>query len=303
VVTLHIEVPSPCRPGTFPFAIKFYAGDRDAGTIASSLFKPYQWTFVGPFADGGLDRPHPPEQGVNLLQTYAGPNGTARWRPVPESACDPRGGIALHSLAADRGVQYLYTIVACAYETSLKARLSSNAPSALFVNGRRVLTVAGARGDSAAADVHLDPDRNHILIKVVGDRDARVSFALGNDDNLAADEFDNNLAELAGGYRELTARELAMGSAPRESRRLVTLRFQDSEAKSVAVVGSFNGWSPASSPMQKKGETWEITLSLAPGRYSYRFLVDEKKQVLDPSSSGTEPDGYGGRNSVLVVIK
>jgi len=300
--TIHVEIPSPCRPGLFPFTLKFFSGDREAGTIASSLFKPYQWTYVGPFAaDGGLDHVNPPEQGVNLLQSYPGPNGSARWRPVPESSCDQRGGIALRSLADDRGVQYLYTIIACAYETQLQARLWANAPAALFVNGRRVATVGSARGDSAMANVQLDPDKNHILIKVIGDRDARVSFALGNDDNLAADEFDNNLAELAGGYRELTAREMASGSAPTESRRLVTLRFQSADAGSVAVVGSFNGWSPAVNPMSKKGDVWELTLSLLPGKYSYRFLVDQKKQVLDPSSQGTEPDGYGGKNSVLVV--
>ena len=301
-VTLHVEIPSPCRPGLFPFALKFFSGDREAGTIASSLFKPYQWTYVGPFpADGGLDHANPPEQGVNLLSSYPGPNGAARWRVVPESACDPRGAISLSALADDRGVQYLYTIVACAYETQLQARLWANAPATLFVNGRRVATVGTARGDSAVANVQLDPDKNHILIKVIGDRDARVSFALGNDDNLAADEFDNNLAELAAGYSELSARELATGSAPTESRRLVTLRFQSADAGSVAVVGSFNGWSPAVNPMAKKGDVWELTLSLLPGKYSYRFLVDQKKQVLDPSSKQTEPDGYGGKNSVLVV--
>ncbi len=303
-VTLHVEIPNPCRPGLFPFTLKFFSGDKDAGTIASSLFKPYQWTYVGAFAsDGGLGGTLPPEQGVNLLQSYPGPNGSARWRAVPESACDPKGAISLRSLAADRGVHYLYTIVACAYETQLQARLWSNSAAALYVNGRRVARIETAGGDSALANVQLDPDKNHILIKVIGDGDARVSFALGNDDNLAADEFDNNLAELAGGYREMTAREMATGRAPTESRRLVTLRFQDAGAGAVAVVGSFNGWSPAENPMTKKGDVWELTLSLLPGKYSYRFLVDQKKQVLDPSSKSTEPDGYGGKNSVLVVNK
>ena len=302
MTTLHVEIPSPCRPGVFPFTLKFFAGDREAGTIASSFFKPYQWTFVGPFAmDGGLNRQLPPEQGVNLLETYPGPNGAARWRPVPESACDPRGGISLGPLATDRGVQYLYTIVACAYETSLPVRLWANAPAALFINGRRVATVASANGDSATATVHLNPDKNHVLIKVIGDRDARVSFSLGDAENLAADEFDNNLAELAGGYTELTAREMALGASQNESRRLITLRYEDPTAATVAVVGSFNGWSPATNQMHKNGGSWELTLSLLPGKYSYRFLVDQNKQVLDPTATGTEPDGYGGRNSVLVV--
>jgi len=299
-VTLNVEVPTPCRPGVFPFTLKFFSGDRDAGTITSSLFKPYQWTYVGPFpADDGLARTYPPEQGVNLLQSYPGPNGSVRWRTVPEAACDPRGGISLRTLAGDHGVHYLYTIVSCAYETQLHARLFSNTPAALFVNGRRVASVAS--DDSAVADIHLAPDKNHVLIKVLGDADARVSFSLGNDDNLATDEFDNNLAELAGGYREISAREMATSAAPTQSRRLVTLRFQDDAAGAVAVVGTFNGWSPANSPMQKNGGVWELTLSLLPGKYSYRFLVDHKTQVLDPSAATTEPDGYGGKNSVLVV--
>ncbi|HET6462586.1 MAG TPA: hypothetical protein VFH33_02200 [Candidatus Krumholzibacteria bacterium] len=303
-VTLHVEVPSPCRPGLFPFTLKFFSGDRDAGTIASSLFKPYQWTYVGPFPpDGGLARVLPPEQGVNLLTRYPGPNGSVQWRAVPESACDTRGGIKLQSLANDHGIHYLYTIVACAYETQMKAQLSSTTPATLFVNGRRIATVTENSGDSAFANVELAPDKNHILIKVIGDRDSRVSLTLGNDNDIAADEFDNNLAELAGGYREMSAREMATGSAPTESRRTVTLRFQDATAGAVAVVGSFNGWSPAENPMTKKGDVWELTLSLLPGKYSYRFLVDQKKQVLDPSSKSTEPDGYGGKNSVLVVNK
>jgi hypothetical protein len=243
----------------------------------------------------------PPEQGINLLQSYPGPNGSLQWRPVPDEACGPHGEVSLRHLCPDTGANYLYTVVACAYETDIEARLAANGPAALFVNGRRVVSVTAEQGDSASAAVHLDPDKNHILIKVIGDLDTHVSFALGNDDNLATDEFNNDLAELAGGYRELTARELAAGSTPSESRRLVTLRFADVEAAAVAVVGSFNGWSPESHPMSKQGDVWELTLSLAPGRYAYRFLVDGKKQVLDPSSAATEPDGYGGRNSVLVV--
>jgi hypothetical protein len=302
VARLHVEIPSPCRPGVFPFTLKFFSGDRDAGTIESSLFKPYQWTYVGPFpADGGIARPFAPELGVNLLQSYDGPNGSLLWRPVPDHACGARGEISLRDLCTDRGTNYLYTVVACAYETDVEARLSATGPAAVYVNGRRVVSVAAAQGDSASAMVHLDPDKNHILVKVIGDRDVHVSFALGNDDNMATDEFNNDLAELAGGYRELTERELAAGTAPSESHRLVTLRFTDAAAASVAVVGSFNGWSPETHRMQKQGDLWELTLSLAPGRYAYRFLVDGKKQVLDPSSAATEPDGYGGRNSVLLV--
>jgi hypothetical protein len=299
---LHVEIPSPCRPGLFPFTLKFYSGDRDAGTITSSLFKSYQWTYVGPFsASGGLDKVYPPEKGVSLLQRYDGAGGKVQWHVVPDVATGPRGEIALRGLGEKVGVYYLYTVVACAYETDVQALLSSNCRAALYVNGRRAAVSRGVAGDSTSARVHLEADKNHIIIKLVGNAKARVWFALGDDDNLAADEFDNNLLELAGGYRELSARELGTGTANQESRRLITLHYQDPEAKSVAVVGNFNGWSPEANLMKKMDNGWELTLSLPPGRYAYRFLVDQRKQVLDPLSRMEEPDGYGGKNSVMVV--
>jgi hypothetical protein len=49
------------------------------------------------------------------------------------------------------------------------------------------------------------------------------------------------------------------------------------------------------------GGTWEITLSLRPGKYAYRFLVNNRRQVLDPNCPIEEPDGYGGKNSVIYV--
>jgi 1,4-alpha-glucan branching enzyme len=83
---------------------------------------------------------------------------------------------------------------------------------------------------------------------------------------------------------------------------LVTFTYEDPAANAISVVGSFNGWSPETHRLQKTAEgRWELTLSLAPGRYSYRFLIDQKRQVLDPSTAMTEPDGYGGKNSVVVV--
>jgi 1,4-alpha-glucan branching enzyme len=107
---------------------------------------------------------------------------------------------------------------------------------------------------------------------------------------------------LVEGYQELLARAETTEEVPHEARRLVTFTYDDEVANAVSVVGSFNGWSPETHRLQKTVEgRWELTLSLAPGRYSYRFLIDQKKQVLDPSTVLTEPDGYGGKNSVVVV--
>ena len=301
-VKLHVEIPTPCRPGVFPFTLKFMTGEREAGTINASLFKPYQWAYLGPFPGGTLEKKFPPENGVALLSSYDGGKRKIQWMPAPASACGPRGEVAMRRLVDAPGVSYLYTVVACANETDIEARLVSTSPAALFVNGRRALANTSAAGDSTTGVVHLHADKNHILIKVAGPPTATVSFGLGNDDNLAADEFDNNLAELVEGYQELLARVQSTDQTPREARRLVTFTYDDPSANAVSVVGSFNGWSPDTHRLQKTADGhWEVTLSLAPGRYSYRFLIDQKKHVLDPSTPMTEPDGYGGKNSVVVV--
>jgi len=302
--TLNVEVPTPCRPGVFPFTLKFFSSERDAGTISASLFKPYQWTALGPFpAKGGLNGKLPPESGIGLLQSYAGTDGMLKWKPVPASACGPGGEVSVNSIIKGSGVSFLYTVVACEYETDIEARLVANCPATLIINGRRSLTV-GTSSDTSSAVVHLDADRNHILLKFVGDATSVVEFTLGSNDNLAADEFNNDLMVLAEGYRELVARENAGEGAQSETHRLVTFRIEEPAASSVSLVGSFNGWSPQNHKLQKRdGKTWEITLSLAPGRYAYRFLVDQKKQILDPSTKLTEPDGFGGQNSVVIVSR
>lgn len=300
--TLHVEIPTPCRPGVFPFTLKFLNGEREAGTIQASLFKPYQWAFLGPFAGGNLEKKFPPENGIALLNAYNAGKRKIQWAPVPAGATGPRGEVVMRRLAEEPGVSYLYTVVSVAYETDINARLVSNCPAALFLNGRRVLANTAARGDSTAARVHLHADKNHVLVKVVGDAASTVSFGLGDDNNIAADEFNNDLVELVEGYQELLARAEATDDVPKEARRLVTFTYTDPNASAVSVVGSFNGWSPETHRLQKAADgAWELTLSLAPGRYSYRFLIDQKKQVLDPSTEMTEPDGYGGRNSVVVV--
>jgi 1,4-alpha-glucan branching enzyme len=74
------------------------------------------------------------------------------------------------------------------------------------------------------------------------------------------------------------------------------------EAKSVSIAGSFNHWDPDQAGLtgpSKKG-TWTIVLPLAPGRYEYRFVINSREWVLDPSVPAVD-DGLGGRNSVVEV--
>ena len=73
-------------------------------------------------------------------------------------------------------------------------------------------------------------------------------------------------------------------------------------ARTVAVAGSFNGWRPEALPMRRDADgVWSTTIPLALGEYHYQFVVDGERWVSDPTAHALEDDGFGGRNSVIVV--
>jgi len=79
----------------------------------------------------------------------------------------------------------------------------------------------------------------------------------------------------------------------------VHLEFYSPAALEVFVAGSFNDWAPRATPLRKRGKgEWSADLSLKPGSYEYRFVVDGK-WVEDPKAPAFALNPFGGRNSVL----
>ncbi|MGA2094482.1 MAG: isoamylase early set domain-containing protein [Sedimentisphaerales bacterium] len=72
------------------------------------------------------------------------------------------------------------------------------------------------------------------------------------------------------------------------------------QAKAVSLVGDFNNWKPEKNPMTKTGDDWQTKIRLPKGTYQYRFVVDGLWQH-DPANNMTQPNPYGGLNSVLKV--
>ncbi|MFZ4562182.1 MAG: glycogen-binding domain-containing protein [Bacteroidales bacterium] len=75
---------------------------------------------------------------------------------------------------------------------------------------------------------------------------------------------------------------------------------QHSDASNVFLTGSFNGWNPNGYRMIKKEGTWLFPLYLRPGKYTYKFIVDDQ-WILDPSNELWEDNEYGTGNSVLWI--
>jgi serine protease AprX len=83
----------------------------------------------------------------------------------------------------------------------------------------------------------------------------------------------------------------------------ITFTYYDPEAKSVALIGSFNRWQPKEYAFDEMGGgVWRIRIAvLDKGAYFYKFLVDGSTWVSDPENPDIHEDGFGGWHSVLKV--
>ena len=85
---------------------------------------------------------------------------------------------------------------------------------------------------------------------------------------------------------------------------LQTIQFvlRAPRASSVALVGDFNDWDAAGTPLQKAaGDLWTVTIPLTAGRYTYTFIVDGTRWVPDPSAPRAPADDFGQPSSVVTV--
>jgi 1,4-alpha-glucan branching enzyme len=80
-----------------------------------------------------------------------------------------------------------------------------------------------------------------------------------------------------------------------------TFTLEEPAATSVQVAGDFSEWEkhPISLKKQKNG-TWKATISLPPGNYQYRFLVDGQWRD-DPACPARVPNPFGEMNCILDV--
>jgi 1,4-alpha-glucan branching enzyme len=83
----------------------------------------------------------------------------------------------------------------------------------------------------------------------------------------------------------------------------VLFTFYAPTAKSVTISGSFNGWDIHKDRLSGPDTSgvWSDVIPLREGRYEYLFIVDGKWQP-DPSVPEVD-DGFGGKNSVVVIEK
>ena len=89
----------------------------------------------------------------------------------------------------------------------------------------------------------------------------------------------------------------------RPKRRRIVFLYRGQPGSKVYLAGDFNAWSPNTKLLNdKRGDgNYRITVSLEPGVYEYKFVVDGI-WCVDPQCAEWTQNAVGSLNSVLRVM-
>jgi 1,4-alpha-glucan branching enzyme len=84
-------------------------------------------------------------------------------------------------------------------------------------------------------------------------------------------------------------------------KRRITFKLEASEAKEAILAGDFNSWDTKKHLMKRDNKgRWSKIVTLAPGSYEYKFLVDGEWQN-DPRNDQVVPNSFGTLNNLFNV--
>jgi len=88
----------------------------------------------------------------------------------------------------------------------------------------------------------------------------------------------------------------------RNSFKKAIFSLKADNASSVRLAGDFTNWekAPIEMSLSDNGD-WSAVISLQPGSYSYRFIVDGEWQD-DPRCTQRHPNPFGTENGVIEII-
>ena len=181
----------------------------------------------------------------------------------------------------------------CQFAAPTTAQYNSNLNTAMTSLGT-IATLPGRVRDAEKRRAELLSwyTRYSSLMEEFGDSASAMSIA-----REGLSEFPNNeeLEKMAGATREVASESGTVS---------VAFSYVPADVSDgVFVAGDFNWWNPALHQMlDLDGDgVYSIVLDLAPGEYQYKFVVDGR-WYQDPENEQTTPDGFGGSNSIVLVV-
>ena len=107
-------------------------------------------------------------------------------------------------------------------------------------------------------------------------------------------------ATAAGGGTPKAPAKFTVG-APRTVDGGIQFTYHNPGASRVTLAGSFNGWNADQLPLTSDGKgNWVIVHPLPAGKHEYKFVADGA-WIADAENPETQPDPYGGTNSLVNV--
>lgn len=67
------------------------------------------------------------------------------------------------------------------------------------------------------------------------------------------------------------------------------------------LVGTFTDWQPVQMKRIGSSGYWTLTLNVPKGEHRYSYVIENGKQIADPTVVSRENDDFGGENSVIVI--
>lgn len=296
-------------PALHPVRFQLFDDQREVASTETVAAIPMRWLRLGPLrpqGDAPIDYVYDPDRSIDLAQRFRGVRRTVGWNRLPSSRIATDGWTKLADTDDPAGVHYVFTAFTTGSRESIVS-LESNGPAVARVNGS-ILVRTPDWGGRDEAEVSFGAGTNFLLVKVENraGTPCEVRVNVRDIDGEPLRGVGNTLEQLLDQYAYLTRsrdpddeEDRTLG---RDSMRLVPFTFRADQAASVSVVGSFNGWSPTATRMVKRDDgAWQVKVRLQPGRFEYKFAVDGSNWIQDPSNPEAVNDGFGGRNSVLVV--
>ncbi len=294
-------------PGLYDMEWQFYDDRSRVANVATKLSVPFQWLHIGPFAnaDGSLNSSNGPDREVDFSARYNGAIKYKGWTHLGWRNLQHQGWVQLMDENEELASGYALTAFT-SISKEIIVRLESDTPALVILNGTPVARCEGFRRQDHG-EAKLETGVNYLMVKSIGGDGRPARFRVGIEDlgggNLVA--VNNDLAQLLDGYAYISGApegEPSETHLHREQMRMVPIVYDDPGAATVSVVGSFNGWSPGAAPMKRTDDgRWKTEIRLAPGRFEYKLAVNGKTWIIDPENPLSVSDGFGGRNSVLVV--
>ena len=94
---------------------------------------------------------------------------------------------------------------------------------------------------------------------------------------------------------------IAKRSSARAGSRSIAFRTTVPRASDVRITGDFTGWSLGGISLWDEGDgSWRTLLSLDPGVYEYRMVIDGDWADHDEARARVN-NPYGGENCILTV--